>query len=104
MQNIHCRCDTFCEPIIVNLGLAGCGVLLSKDAENCLYGVAGLKSGKERMRGEVFLGFTSISIQSSFEKGRNVEMKGECGGPGGDSGSGDANAGPGSWERPGPWS
>ena len=50
-------------------------------------------------RGEVFLGFTFVSLHSSVENGRKVRMRGGCGGPGGDSGSGQASAGPGSWRR-----
>ena len=46
------------------------------------------------MRGEVILGYTFVSFQSSAENGCKV-MRGGCGGPGADSGSGDASADPG---------
>src|SRR6266852_9722142 len=79
----------------------GCGDLFSKDGEDCLQGVAGLKTGEGRMRGEVYLGFMFVSLQSSVENGRKVRMRSGCGGPGGDSGSGQASAGPDSWRREG---
>ena len=49
IQDIHGRGDPFCKPIIVILGLAECGDLLSKDGEDGLGGIAGLEPGKERV-------------------------------------------------------
>jgi hypothetical protein len=51
MQDIHGRCDPFCEGVVAILGFTKCGDLLSKDGEDGLGGIAGLKAGKERMRG-----------------------------------------------------
>ena len=77
--------------------------MVSKDGEDCLWGIAGLKFGKERMRDEVNLGLTLVSHHSSIENGRKVGTQGGCGGPGGDSGSGNTSAGsagPGSRDGP----
>jgi len=49
IQDIHSWSDPFCESVVAILGLVVCGDLLSKDGEDSLGGVAGLKAGKERM-------------------------------------------------------
>jgi hypothetical protein len=49
IQDIHSWDNPFCEPVVANLRLAGCGDLLSKDGEDSLGGFARLKAGKERM-------------------------------------------------------
>jgi len=60
------------EFIAAVLELAECGELLSKDGEDSLRGITGLKPGKERMLGKVLLSLTFISPQSSVENGRKV--------------------------------
>ena len=60
VQDIHGRCDPFCESIVGILGCTECGDFLSKDSEDCLGGIAGLKIGKERMRGQVVLRFKFV--------------------------------------------
>ena len=54
MQDIHSRGNPFRESVVVVIpGLVGCaaaGDVFSKDGENSLGGLAGLKVGKERMR------------------------------------------------------
>ncbi len=51
MQDIHGRGKPFCDSIITTiLGLTECGDLLSKDSEDSLRGIAGLKTGKERVQ------------------------------------------------------
>ncbi len=64
------------------------GDLLSKDCEDGLGRMAGLKGGKERMRGQVLLRFTFVSFQSGIENGHEVGMRGGCGG---DCGHGDSS-------------
>jgi hypothetical protein len=51
IQDVYSRGDPFCESFVTILGLAERGDLLSKDGEDSLGGIAGLKAGKERMRG-----------------------------------------------------
>ena len=51
MQNLHSWPNPFCKPVVVILGLVECGDLISKDVEDSLGGFAGLKVGKERIRG-----------------------------------------------------
>ena len=51
VQNIYSRGDPFCESVIATLGLRECGDLVSKDGEDGLGGIAGLKAGKEWMGG-----------------------------------------------------
>jgi hypothetical protein len=60
VQDIHGRRNPFCEAVVAILGFTECGDLLSKDGEDSLGGVTGLKAGKERMRGQVFLSFTFV--------------------------------------------
>ena len=55
IEDIHCRGDPFCEPIVAIPGLVKCGDLLSKDSEDSFGGITGLKDGEERMLGQVFL-------------------------------------------------
>jgi hypothetical protein len=43
--------DPFCEPIVSILGLIESWDLVSQDGEDSLGGFAGLKAGKERVRG-----------------------------------------------------
>ena len=50
-QNVYGRGDPFCKAVVTILGSAERGDLLSKNGEDCLGGIAGLKAGKERMRG-----------------------------------------------------
>jgi hypothetical protein len=76
MQDIYSRSDPFCESIGTILGLAERGDLLSKDSEDSLGRIAGLKTGKERMRGQVFLGLMFVGFQRSIENGREVRMRG----------------------------
>jgi hypothetical protein len=64
----------------VILRLAECGNLFSKDGEDSLGGIAGLKAGKERMRGQVVLSFTFVRFQSGVENGHKVGLRGGCGG------------------------
>ena len=51
IQYVHGGGDPFCQCIVTTLGLAERGNLFSKDGEDCLGRIAGLKGGKERMRG-----------------------------------------------------
>ena len=51
IENIDSRGNPFCESVFAILGLAKPGDLLSKNSEDRLGGIAGLKCGKERMRG-----------------------------------------------------
>jgi len=85
-QDIYGRGDPFCETVITILGLAERRDLLSKDGEDGLGGIAGLKAGKERMRGQVLLGFKFVSFQGCVENGHKVGMRGGCGGDGGHDG------------------
>jgi hypothetical protein len=82
MQNVHGRGNPFYESVITIVGSAECGDLLPEDGEDCLGGTTGLKFGKDRMRGEIMLGFTFVSRQSSVEcdYGRKVGIRGGCGG------------------------
>jgi hypothetical protein len=76
-QDIHGWCDPFCETVVAILALAECGDLLSKDGEDSLGGIAGLK---ERMRGQILLSFTFVRFQSCVENGHKVGLRGGCGG------------------------
>jgi hypothetical protein len=49
--------------------------LFSKDVEDSLGRVAGLKPGKERMRGQDILSLTFVSLRSSVENGGEVGMQ-----------------------------
>jgi hypothetical protein len=40
IQDFHSRGDPFCEPVVIILGLAKCGDLLSEDGKDSLGGVA----------------------------------------------------------------
>ena len=51
IQDVYGWGDPFRETIIVILGLAEHGDMLSKDGEDGLGRITGLKGGKERMRG-----------------------------------------------------
>jgi hypothetical protein len=51
IQDIYSRSHPFCESVVTILGLAELGDLLSKDGKDSLCGFAGLKGGKEGMRG-----------------------------------------------------
>jgi hypothetical protein len=86
IQDIYGRGDPFCETV-VTMGLAERGDLLSKDGEDGLGGITGLKTGKEWMRGKVFLDFTSVSFQRGIENGHKFRMRGGRGGDGGHDGS-----------------
>ena len=61
------------------MGLIELGGLLSKDGEDSLRGITGLKPRKERMLGEVLLSLTLVFFQSSAEYRRKVGMGGRCG-------------------------
>ena len=62
--------------------MAECGDLLSKDGEDSLGGIAVLKAGKERMRGQVLLGYMFVRFQSGVKNGQKVGLGCGCGGPG----------------------
>jgi hypothetical protein len=66
--------------------LVECRDLLSKDSENGIWRVAGLKPRKERMGGYVLLGFTFVRCQSGVEYGCEVRIGGGCGGANGHDG------------------
>ena len=51
IQHIHSRRNLSCETVVTILRLAERGDSFSKDGEDGLGGIAGLKAGKERMRG-----------------------------------------------------
>ena len=55
------------------------GVLLSKDGEDSLGGITGLKPGKEWVVGEILLSLTLVLFQSKVENGGEVGMGGGCG-------------------------
>ena len=61
------------------MGLIELGGLLSKDGEDSLRGVTGLKPGKEWMLGEVLFSLTLVFFQSSVEYGRKIGMGGRRG-------------------------
>jgi hypothetical protein len=48
------------------------GVLLSKDSEDCLGGITGLKPGKEGMVDEVLLSLAVVFFQGKVEYGSKV--------------------------------
>ena len=75
IENIDSRGDPFCESVFAVLGLAKPGDLFSKDSEDSLGGIAGLKRGKERMRGQVFLRLSFVRFQRSVENGRKVGIR-----------------------------
>ena len=83
IQDVYCRGDPFCESIFTILGLVECRDSVSKDGEDSLGRLAGLKGGKERMRCEVFLGLLFVCFQRSVENGYKVGVRGGCGGDGG---------------------
>ena len=76
IQDVHSRGHPFCESVVTTLGLAERGDLFSKDGEDSLGGIAGLKGGKERMRGEVLLSFTFVGFQRGVENGHEVGLRG----------------------------
>jgi hypothetical protein len=51
VQHVHSRDGPFHEPIVSILGLIESRDLVSQDGEDSLGGIAGLKAGKERVRG-----------------------------------------------------
>ena len=51
IENMYGRGNPFSESVIGILGLAGSGDLFSKDGENGLGGIVGLKGREEGMRG-----------------------------------------------------
>jgi hypothetical protein len=51
IQYIHSRDDPFREPIVSVLGLIEGRDLVSQGGEDSVGGIAGLKGGKERVRG-----------------------------------------------------
>jgi hypothetical protein len=87
IQYIHSRRDPFCETVVTILRLAEHGYLFSKDSEDGLGGIAGLKAGKERMGGKVSLRLTLVGFQGGVENRHKVGMRGRCGGDGGHDGS-----------------
>jgi hypothetical protein len=56
------------------LGLVESRDLFSQDGEDSLGGIARLKAGKERVRGQVFFGFTFVRFQSGVENGYKFRM------------------------------
>jgi hypothetical protein len=74
MQYVHSRDDPFRECIVLILGLIESRDLISQDGEDSLGGIARLKAGKERVRGQVFLGFTFVRFQSGVENGHKFRM------------------------------
>ena len=56
--------------------------MLSKNGEDSLGGIAGLKGGKKGMRCQVFLRLTLVSFQRSIENGYKVRMGSRFGGAG----------------------
>jgi len=72
MQDIHGRGDPFRESVVAILGLAGRRDLLLKDVEDSLGGFTGLEPRKERVLGNIFLGLTFVSFQSSIKNGRKI--------------------------------
>jgi hypothetical protein len=87
IQYVHCRVDPFRESIVSVLGLIESRDSVSQDGKDSFGGVAGLKAGKERVLGQVFLGFTFVGFQSGVENGYKVRMRGGCGGGSGHDGS-----------------
>ena len=87
MQDFHSWYNPFCESVVVIMGLVECGDLISEDGEDSLGGLAGLKAGKERMRGQVFLSFTIVRFQSGVENGHKIGLGGGSGRGGGHDGS-----------------
>ena len=87
IQYIYGGDDPFCKSIVSILGLIESRDLVSQDGEDSLGGIAGLKFGKERVLGQVLLGFTFVRIQSGVENGYKVRMRGGCGGGSGHDGS-----------------
>ena len=97
IDDIHGWDDPFCETVPTILGLAESEDLLSRDCEvltvlreqipafgeDALGGIAGLKTGKERMHGQVFVGFIFVGFQRGVENEHEAGMRGECRGFGG---------------------
>jgi hypothetical protein len=86
IQYIHSRDNPFRESVVSILGLIESRDLVSQDGKDRLGRIAGLKVGKERVRGQVFLGFTFVGFQSGVENGCEVRMRGGCGGVSGHDG------------------
>jgi hypothetical protein len=86
-QNFHGRHNPSCESIVAILGLGERRYFFMEDGEDSVGGIAGLKPGKKRMRCEVFLGLTFVSIQSLVENGRKGGLRGGCGRDSGHDGS-----------------
>jgi hypothetical protein len=80
IQDVHRRGDPFCESIVTILGLVKCRDLFSKDREDCLGGIAGLKAGKERMRDQILLCLPFVGFQCSVENRHKIGLRGRCGG------------------------
>ena len=74
IQDIDSRGDPFCESVATILRPAEHGNLFPKDGEDSLGGITGLKAGKKRMRGQVFLGLTFVGFQRRVENGHKVRM------------------------------
>jgi hypothetical protein len=75
-QEIYSRRDPFCESVVAVLRLSKRRNLLSKYSEDSLGGIAGLKTGKERIRGQVFLSPAFVGFQRSVENGHKIGMRG----------------------------
>ena len=43
VEDVHCRGDPSCEPVVSILGLVNCGYLLPKDDEDGFRGVTGIE-------------------------------------------------------------
>jgi hypothetical protein len=93
IQDIYCWGDPFCEFVVNIPGLRERGDLVSKDGEDGLGGIAGLKGGKEWMRGKVFLSLSFVCFQRSVENAHKVGLRRQRGGCRGDCGH------TGSWRR-----
>ena len=87
IQYVYSRDDPFGKSIASILGLIKSRDLLSQDGEDSLGGTTRLKAGKERVRGQVFLGFTFVIFQSGVENGYKVRMGRGWGGCSGHDGS-----------------
>ena len=61
------------------MGSIDLGGLLSKDGEDSIGRMTGLKPGKERMLGEVLVSLTVVFVQSGVENGGKIGMRGRGG-------------------------
>jgi hypothetical protein len=78
-KDIHSRSDPSRKSIVAIPGLIEFGGLFSKDCEDSIGGIAGLKPGKEGMLGKILLSLTVVFFQSDVENGGKVGMGGRRG-------------------------